>query len=48
MLAVLSSIKFNISPSTGTEIVKLVKMDSLKDIAAIHKNNYKVFNKINI
>jgi len=48
MFAGLSSIKFGKNPSTGTEIVKLVKMGSSKDIAAIHKNNYKVFNKINI
>jgi hypothetical protein len=48
MFAVLSSIKINKSSSTGTEIVKLVKMGSSKDIAAIHKKNYKVFNKINI
>lgn len=48
MFAVLSSIKFNKSPSTGTEIAKLVKMGSSKAIAAIRKNNNKVFNKINI
>jgi hypothetical protein len=48
MFPVLSSIKFNKSLSTGAEIVKLVKMGSSKDIAAIRKNNYEVFNKINI
>jgi len=48
MFAVLSSIKLKKKPSTGTEIVKLVKVGSSKDTAAIRKNNSKVFNKINI
>jgi hypothetical protein len=45
MFVLLSSIMFNKSPSTGTEIVKLLKMGFSKDITAIRKNNYNVFNK---
>jgi hypothetical protein len=45
MFVILSSIEFNKNPSVVIEIVKLLKMDFSKDIAAIRKDNYDVFNK---